>query len=419
MITILCSGSRGDIQPYIALGLELQKCGKEVRICTGKSFEGFVTSYGLSFAPLSADIETARALDPELLRAAQSSDNPLKMLLSFRKMKAFANRMAADTTAETFRVCADSELIVYHPGCAAGYFAARQLNIPAVLATPFPLHRTKAFASMVAYGRYPLLPKGVSYTLMQGMLWSVSKDAIATYWKEHWGPLPKDFGCPFEKVDPRHPAIVSCSNAVFSRPKDWDANIHQSGYWFMPESESWQPPPALADFLAAGPKPVYIGFGSVLDPQESEQLAGEAVRALEMAGMRGILCGFSQLPDLPENIFAIRSVPHRWLFPQMAAVCHHGGAGTTAAGFTAGVPGIIVPFSNDQFAWAHRAWELGVAPKPFPKKHLTAKRLAEALTAIQPETVQRRAAELGRTLGTENGTRDAAEVILAALTAKP
>ncbi len=418
MITILCSGSRGDIQPYIALALELQKQGKEVRICTGKSFEKFITGYGIGFTSISADLETAQGINPELMRAAQSSDNPLKMLLTFRKMKRFAEKVAAAMTEESVLACMGSELIVYHPGCATGYFAARQLGVPAVLATPFPLHRTREYASMVAYGRYPLLLKAVSYSLLQGMLWSVSRNAVADYWKRTFGALPENFGCPYEKVSGRYPAVASCSGAVFPRPDDWDENIHQSGYWFLNETGDYQPPQALAEFLAAGEMPVYIGFGSVLNQQEGEYISHIAVEALQKTGMRGILCGFGDVFGLPESVFSIQSVPHSWLFGKVTAVCHHGGAGTTAAGFAAGVPSFIIPFSNDQFAWAHRAYDLGVAPKPFSKKQLTAERLADALQFSQREDVRSKAAALGASVRAEHGTRDAVAVILSALKAK-
>ena len=414
MITILCSGSRGDIQPYIALARELIALGKEVCIVTGASFANFVTGYGIGFHPLSADLTTVQDLDPELLRQAQSSDNPLKMLMTFRKMKHFADRAAASITAECMTACAGSEIIVYHPGCAVGYFAAQQMGVPAVLATPFPLHRTRQRASLVAYGRYPLLPGPVSYTLLQGMLWSVSKNAIADYWRQTTGAVPENFGCPFERMSKRHPAVVSCSNAVFQRPADWNEHIHQSGYWFVHEADTYQPPPALADFLAAGEKPVYFGFGSVLGQNEGARVARIAAEALQITGKRGILCGFGDAADLPDSIFAIPSIPHSWLFARVAAICHHGGAGTAAAGFAAGRPSIIVPFSNDQFAWAHRAYELGVAPEPFTIKQLTAERLAAAIRFTDREDVRRKANTLGDAVRAENGARDAALVILAA-----
>ncbi|MEI6101421.1 MAG: glycosyltransferase, partial [Eubacteriales bacterium] len=142
MITILCSGSRGDFQPYIALALELKKLGKNVRITAGKSFADFIHSYGIDVYPIQADIESV-PVDEKMIQDAQSADNPLKMLLAFNKMKKYAFHM----THEFYDACEGSELIVYHPGCTLGYFAAEKMGIPSVLASPFPMHKTKEVLS--------------------------------------------------------------------------------------------------------------------------------------------------------------------------------------------------------------------------------------------------------------------------------
>ena len=246
MITILCSGSRGDFQPYIALAQELQKLGKSVRIVGGKSFEDFIKGYGIDFYLLSADYQSAD-IDPKLLQDAQSSDNPLKMLLTFNKMKKYVIGL----TAEMFSACKGSELIVYHPGCTIGYFAGEKLGIPSILAAPFPMHKTKEIASLIAYGKTKM-PKALSYKLLQGMLWMAGKTGIIAFFKKEYGKLPENFGSPFERVDKDHPAIISCSNFVFPRPKDWNANIHQNGYWFVEENIDYKPSEELSDFLYKG-----------------------------------------------------------------------------------------------------------------------------------------------------------------------
>ena len=221
MITILCSGSRGDIQPYIALGQELKRLGKDVRIAAGNSFKEFIENYNIECYPLSVDYKTAN-IDPKLLESSETSTNTLKMLLTFNKMKKYARFMVD----EMFEACQGSELIIYHPGCTIGYFAAEEMGIPSVLASPFPIHRTSNVASVIAYGKSKM-PVKMSYALIQSMLWMASKTGIISFWKERFGKLPENFGCPFERVDERHPSIVSCSNYVFQRPTDWNQNIHQ------------------------------------------------------------------------------------------------------------------------------------------------------------------------------------------------
>lgn len=406
MITILCSGSRGDFQPYIALAQELHKLGKSVQIVGGKSFKDFIEGYGIDFYSLSADYQSAD-IDPKLLQEAQSSDNPLKMLLTFNKMKNYVTGL----TAEMFYACKDSELIIYHPGCAIGYFAGEQLGIASILAAPFPMHKTKVVASLIAYGK-TRMPRALSYWLLQSLLWMAGKTGIVAFLKKEYGKLPANFGSPFERVDKTHPAIVSCSNFVFPRPKDWNANIHQNGYWFVEENIDYTPSQELADFLMKGEKPIYIGFGSVLDSNNKDEIVKIIMDALKSSGKRGIICGMGDITNLSDNLLAINSIPHSWLFERVSLVCHHGGAGTTAAGFKAGIPSIIVPFSNDQFAWSHRAYDLGVGSEPIYRKNLTADKLASAIQFALKDEIISNAKALGRNIATESGAKDCAKIIV-------
>jgi len=405
MITILCSGSRGDFQTYIALAQELQKLERKVQIVGGKSFEDFIKGYGIDFYPLSVDYQSAN-IDPKLIQEAQSSDNPLKMLLTFNKMKKYVIGL----TEEMFFSCKGSDLIVYHPGCSIGYFAGIELGIPSILAAPFPMHKTKEFASLIAYGKTKM-PKALSYKLLQGMLWMAGKTGIIAFFKKEYGKFPEDFGSPFEKIDKTHPAIISCSNFVFPRPNDWNENIHQTGYWFVEEIIDYTPSKELSDFLESGEKPIYIGFGSVFDSKHKEETIKIIIDALQKSGKRGILCGMGAIDNLPENLLAINSIPHSWLFERVSVVCHHGGAGTTAAGFKAGIPSIIIPFSNDQFAWAHRAYDLGVGTEPIYRKHLTADKLSSAIQFALKDEVVKNAKTLAENIATENGAKTCAKII--------
>jgi sterol 3beta-glucosyltransferase len=405
VITILCSGSRGDLQPYIALAQELKKLGKSVRMVGGESFQEFITGYGIDVYPLSADY-LSTDLDPQFIQDALSSDNPLKMLFTFNKMKKYAIGLAA----EMFQACNDSELIIYHPGCSIGYFAGAQLGIPTVLASPFPMHKTKEIASVIAYGKTKM-PISFSYRLLQGMLWMAGETGIKAFYKWEYGELPPNFGIPFERVDPDHPALISCSNFVFQRPADWNSNIHQYGYWFVKEEVEYIPSKELSDFLSKGEKPIYIGFGSVFDSRQKDETVHLITEALLQTGKRGILCGLGKLENLPDTIFAVDSLPHSWLFQQVSLVCHHGGAGTTAEGFRAGVPSIIVPFSNDQFAWAHRAYDIGVGAAPIYRKALTIEKLVAAIHFALQDNIVMNAKVLGTHIAEENGARDCAKII--------
>jgi sterol 3beta-glucosyltransferase len=413
MITILCSGSRGDFQPYIALAQELKKLGKVVRITGMREFEGFVKSCGIDFYPIQADFKSLN-VDENMLKEAQSADSPLKMLLTFNKMKNYGLTIAN----EFYAACKGSELIIYHPGCTLGYFAAERLGIPAVLASPFPMHKTKEQTSVIQYGRVKSTPfkNIISYHMLQGMLWLASNNSVKYLWKKEFGGLPKNFGKPYERhTDKRLPAVISCSNFVFKRPSDWNENIHQYGYWFVQEPNEYTPSKELANFLNSGKKPVYIGFGSVFHKDQKEFLSKLIIDALLKANRRGIICGMGKLDNLPDNIIAIDSIPHSWLFEKVSAVCHHGGAGTTSAGFAAGVPSVIIPFANDQHAWAHRAYDLGVGSKPVPIKKLTSDNLAEAIKYALQDKIVQNAKRLAINISTENGARECAKVIVDSL----
>lgn len=409
MITILCSGSRGDIQPYIALAQRLKALGKQVRITSAESTRAWIEGYGLKAFPVSHDLYSL-SIDKKVLDAASSADSPLKMLLSFRSLRNYANHMVADQ----FEACRDSELVVYHPGCSMGYVAAEYFGIPSVLASPFPIHRTDERLSVLSYGRFPStrVTRFFSHRLLQGMLYMASKDAIKLFFRKRLEePLPK-VGLPYElTTDEHHQAVISTSEHIFSRPADWDAHIHQYGYWFTEENEDYQPPERVVEFLAAGKKPIYVGFGSMGSVAGNTELTELVVGALKRTGQRAIICGMSRIDSLPEEILAVDSIPHSWLFERVAAVCHHGGAGTSAAGFRAGIPTLFVPFSNDQFAWAHRAFELGVAPRALPRKGLSEKGLSKALLEVTSPKYEMPAQLLSEAIRKEDGALECARQI--------
>jgi sterol 3beta-glucosyltransferase len=190
---------------------------------------------------------------------------------------------------------------------------------------------------------------------------------------------------------------------------------YNTGYWFLNDEADWKPSSELLDFLEKGKPPVYVGFGSVGDPATASQTTALVIDALKRSGQRGILAtgwnGMSKIDNIPEEVLILESAPHTWLFPRMAAVVHHGGAGTTAAGLRAGVPSIIVPYSNDQFAWGRRVYELGVGSKPVPRKNLTAEKLSDAIQFALVKEVKDAAKELGIKIQSENGAETAAKII--------
>jgi len=249
----------------------------------------------------------------------------------------------------------------------------------------------------------------------QQMMWQTFRAADNKARRQVLGIAPVSFWGPFALLEQDNRTILcGYSQHVIPIPKDWGNSIHVTGYWFLEPSAGWEPPADLVRFLKSGPPPVYIGFGSMVN-RKPEEVADLVLRALERCGQRAVVSagwGGIKAVELPQTICAIGSIPHSWLFPRMAAVVHHGGVGTTAAGLRAGVPAVITPFFGDQPYWGQRVHELGVGPRPIPRRQLTADRLAEAIHAAVTSTGMRdRSAQLGEHIRNEDGIGRAVEVL--------
>jgi sterol 3beta-glucosyltransferase len=207
--------------------------------------------------------------------------------------------------------------------------------------------------------------------------------------------------------------LLCYSPLICPAPPDWPAWYHVTGTWFLDPPSDFRPPANLVDFLADGPPPVSVGFGSMV-ARDAERLTDLVVKALRLAGKRGILLGgWSGLGGHIDgsDMLAIGSVDHHWLFPQVAAVIHHGGSGTTASAIRAGVPSIVTPFFADQPFWARRVYELGVGPSPIPHQKLTVERLAATIRrATEDQRIRARAMKLGAAVQAEDGVGRAAAV---------
>lgn len=209
------------------------------------------------------------------------------------------------------------------------------------------------------------------------------------------------------------PTLYGFSPAVVPPPADWPPTAHVTGYWTAPAPE-WTPPAPLTAFLDAGAPPVYLGFGSMPDADPAAA-TGMLLGGLRRAGRRGVLLsGWSGLApsDSTDDVLVVGEVPHAWLFPRVAAVLHHGGAGTTAAGLLAGAPTVVVPFFADQFFWGRRVAALGAGPRPVPRERLTAERVAAALSAaVDDPRFGRAARRLAERLRAEDGVAAAVRVL--------
>ena len=226
--------------------------------------------------------------------------------------------------------------------------------------------------------------------------------------------LPAYSAAKFYRTLRSTPMLSAYSPSIIPHPADWPENVHVTGYFFLDTQSDWQPSPDPAAFLDAGDPPVYIGFGSMAG-SNPEQFAQLILEALAKSGQRGLLLtgwGGLRPETVPENVFVLDSAPHSWLFPRMAAVVHHGGAGTTAEGLRAGVPSVIVPFVLDQPFWGARVKALGLGPDPIPQKNLTADRLANAITLAVTDSGMKTARQfVGAAIRAEDGIGNAVKIV--------
>ena len=314
--------------------------------------------------------------------------------------------------ASYWHACGDVEALIASPmGLLVGPHIAERLRVPLIRAEPYVRHDWEARTNLAAAvrGKWTDLLGSVIRLLIWSKLrrrTNVARQEILTL-----QPLPllrEPFGAMDRK---RIPLLEAYSPAVMPRPPHWGDWIHITGYWFLDTPAEWLPPSGLVDFLRSGPPPVFVGFGSLPFPNP-EATTTLVLGALARSGRRGILvAGGSKMPTgkLSDDVFAIDFVPYDWLFPQVCAAVHQGGAGVTGAVLRAGLPSVVVPVFGDHAFWAQRVFQLGAAPRPIPAKQLTEDALAGAIRATAGKEVRGRAAALGEQIRGEDGVARAVE----------
>ncbi len=417
-ILIATIGTRGDVQPYVALGRALMACGHEITICTCAHFEPFVREYGLGYAYVNNDfIDFVHSPEGKIILGnAESFWKTLATLVPMiSKLGYLQERQMADVWAASKESAPD--LILYHPKALGAPDFAEKLGVPCMMAFWLPMYvPTTRFPAM----GFPELPFGpgyrwLTYQLIRRILLMMSKSVRK--WRVVNGLGPRSPGLRMQLPDGRPiPVLHGFSRHIIPRPEDWPETAIVTGYWFLNQAEHWNPPRSLTEFLSRGEPPVYFGFGSIFgrDPKRVTQTILEAVRR---TGVRAILArGWGGLEPTDsarsESVMFLEAAPHSWLFRRVAAVVHHGGCGTTAAGLLAGKPSIICPFFGDQPFWGRHVERLRVGPSPIPQRKMTVDSLCRAIdVAMHDSTMRETAAILGSRLSMEDGTSHAAAFI--------
>lgn len=408
-ITILTYGSRGDVQPFLALALGLQNAGHTVKLAAPHRFADFVGIYKIPFVPLAGD--------PEIIseRLNDAGANPIRMM---RAMSDYLFSIADQVARQAFAACDDADLIVHSFAfTTGGHSLARKLGIPDISVQTFPVFApTRELPPVAAPNLLPGLLSYFFHWLFTQMFWHGGNLGFRRLRKADPDFFNLDLYWPFTPDDTRFttPLLLACSPTVIPRPDDWSSShIHIPGYYFLDSSDAYQPRAELDDFLADGKPPVCVTFGSMIH-RDAERIYQCVLDTLVKTKNRGIiLSGWSEIQnlDLPDNLLLMSSIPHDWLLPRCKAVIHHGGAGTTAAGLRSGIPNLVVSFAADQPFWGARVHAVGAGPRAIPVKKVTTEMLVAALAEANGDALRNSAQAVGRKIRVEDGVGVSVEFI--------
>ncbi|KAK7295158.1 hypothetical protein RJT34_18063 [Clitoria ternatea] len=410
-IVMLIVGTRGDVQPFVAIGKRLQVDGHRVRLATHKNFEDFVLNAGLEFYPLGGD--------PKVLAGYMVKNKgflpsgPSEIHLQRHQIKdiidsllpACNSRYPDSESSAPFK----ADAIIANPPAYGHTHVAEHLNVPLHIFFTMPWTPTSEFPHPLSRVKQPIGYR-LSYQIVDALIWLGIRDIINEFRKKKLKLRPITYlsGSYTNPLDVPYGYIWSPH--LVPKPKDWGPNIDVVGFCFLDLASNYQPPQSLVDWLEEGEKPIYIGFGS-LPLQNPDKMTQIIVQALEQTGQRGIINkGWGGLGNLAEqmakqkrSVYLLDNCPHDWLFPRCTAVVHHGGAGTTAAGLRAKCPTTVVPFFGDQPFWGERVHARGVGPAPIPVDEFTLERLVDAINFMLKPEVKKGAVELANAMKNEDG----------------
>lgn len=418
-VVLATVGSRGDVQPFVALATELQRHVDEVVLAAPASFAPMAAAHGVRFRGLPVD--PAGMLATEIGQRWIDSGRNLRAFLSgLRELADPVGEALADAMIEA---CAGADIVVYATLAFPAWHVADARGVPAVQVGFAPTSPTTAFpppmfgvwrsrsAAAAIYHR-------AAHRVFHQAMWLPLRRRINRWRRTRLGAPPLGLRSPGLDVDRRaEPLLHAFSPTILPPPPDWGTHVVTTGAWFLDHTEGWEPPKAAVEFLDAGPPPVVIGMGSMptRDPAALTRLVADA---LERAGRRGVLLagwaglGAPGIRSAGSGLLRCDDVDHGWLFPRAAAVVHHGGSGTTAAGLRAGVPNVVIPHFGDQPMWGARVAALGAGPPPIPRQELTSERLASTITvATTDPAVRDRARLIGERIRAERGVERAVAVI--------
>ncbi|KAI3787878.1 hypothetical protein L2E82_00369 [Cichorium intybus] len=413
-IVILIVGTRGDVQPFVAIGKRLQEYGHRVRLATHSNFKEFVLTSGLEFYPLGGDPKVLAEYMVKNKGFLPSGPSEIPVQRAQMKDIIFSLLAACKEPDLDTGIPFKADAMMANPPAYGHTHVAEALKIPIHIFFTMPWTPTSEFPHPLSRVKQPAGYR-LSYQIVDSLIWLGIRDMINDVRKKKLKLRPVTYlsGSQGSETDIPHGYIWSPH--LVPKPKDWGPKVDVVGFCFLDLASNYKPPEELVRWLEAGPKPIYIGFGS-LPVQEPEKMTQTIVKALEMTGQRGIINkgwgGLGILSEPKDFVYSLDNIPHDWLFLQCASVVHHGGAGTTAAGLKAACPTTIVPFFGDQPFWGERVHSRGVGPPPIPVDQFTLTKLVDAIKFMLDPKVKERAVELAKAMENEDGVEGAVKAFL-------
>ncbi|KAL1539616.1 sterol 3beta-glucosyltransferase [Salvia divinorum] len=413
-IVMLIVGTRGDVQPFVAIGKRLQDYGHRVRLATHSNFKEFVLSSGLEFYPLGGDPKVLAGYMVKNKGFLPSGPSEIPVQRNQMKEIIFSLLPACKEPDLDSGIPFKADAIIANPPAYGHIHVAEALKIPIHIFFTMPWTPTSEFPHPLSRVKQTAGYR-LSYQIVDSLIWLGIRDMINDVRKRKLKLRPVTYLSGSQGSESDIPHGYIWSPHLVPKPKDWGPKIDVVGFCFLDLATNYEPPESLLNWLKAGPKPIYIGFGS-LPVQEPEKMTKIIVEALEKTQQRGIINkGWGGLGDLAEGkdfVYLLDNVPHDWLFLQCSAVVHHGGAGTTAAGLKAACPTTIIPFFGDQPFWGERVHARGVGPPPIPVDEFSLKKLVDAINFMLDPKVKEQAIELAKSMQNEDGVSGAVNAFL-------
>lgn len=411
-------GSRGDVEPYVAFGRELVAAGYEVRLTAQQAFRESAGDSGVEFVGVRGRSIQDLVDSPEGKELVANLRNPFALARQLGRLNDMLSHELELIYTDVLAATEGADAVLCSPATFPALDVAAHLGLPVVQMHLIPLEPTSRFPAPVAYiNARTLTPLGnrLSYPLDELLVWRLLKRAVEPVRARVLGRGPRRARETLAQRRRRLGALVGISPTVLPRPRDWSPDVVSCGYWWSSprSSEQGSLDEATLRFLAAGPPPIFVSLGSmpIGDPRAVTAILAQAARD---ANVRLILQrGWAGLGEglVADHVHVTGELPHGAIFDLVAAVAHHGGAGSIARGLRHGKPTLVMPVLADQFFWGRRMVELGVGPSPLPLRRLDRSGLARRLAALATPAFTRRAGAVAADLQREDGGAVATEAL--------